>query len=380
MKNCKIILAALALLCLSSCAQKASIDCTIDQAPSCQITVKRLNINSYEVLDTLKTDASGRLRYSVKVKEGQPEFIYLFKGETSLSALLLEAGEKAVVSADTLGNYTVSGSEGSLKLQEVDSRYSRFIYKMAELVEASDSEDIPDAARKALQEEMTKLYVSHYRECVKYVMENPKSLTVIPVLFENLSEYTPVFSRPTDAVIFSNAYDSLAAVYPESRYVKALGREAKARTSQLNLNTKLSNAESVNFLDINLPDINGEKKSLSALDKKVILVHFWTSTDDEQKMFNIDVLKPVYDEFKDRGFEIYSVCVDPDKSAWAAVVKAQKLDWINVNDGLGASSNVLAYYNVTELPTSLLIIGGEISTEKISGVDALRKVLRRELK
>lgn len=380
MKNYRFVLVALASLALASCAGKAVIECTITDAPDARIVVKQLKLNSYEVLDTVATNSEGKFKYTVKVAKGQPEFIYIFHSERSIAALLLECGEKAVVTTDTLGAYAVSGSEGSVKLQEVDRRYSEFIYKMADYVKLIDDPALPEGTRSALQEEMTKLYVSHYRECVKYVLGNPYSLTVIPVFFEQLSEASPVFSQYTDAILFKNAYDSLSTVYPESGYVKSLGREAERRAKELELQAKVSNAESVNFLDINIPDINGEKKSLSSLESKVIMLHFWSSADAEQKMFNIDCLKPLYEEFHSRGFEIYSVCVDADKARWAASVKGPGLGWINVNDGLGTSSAVLSMYNVTELPTSILITDGKVSLEQISGVEALRKVLNRELK
>jgi len=379
MKSYKLIILALGLLCAYSCANKATVDCTIQQAPNSQIIVKQLNINSYEILDTVKTNAAGNFKYSIKIEKGQPEFIYLFYSDKSVAALLLEAGENAVVTADTLGSYTVEGSEGSLKLQEVDRRYSDFIYKMAELVNTSDAEGLPQSARQAIQEEITKLYISHYRECVKYVMSNPYSLTVVPVLFENLSEYTPVFAQKTDAIFFQNAYDSLLTVYPESNYVKALGREAKARTSQLNMDNKLSQAQSVNYIDLTMPDVNGKTVSLSSVETKAVLVHFWTSSNDEQKMFNIDELKPIYDEFASKGFQIYSVCVDSDKAKWAGVVKGQNLPWVNVNDGLGTASDALIYYNVTELPCSYLLLNGAFSSETIKGAGDLKKILRREL-
>lgn len=380
MKSYKVLLTAFAALALASCAQKASIDCTVAGSPDTQVIVKQLKLNSYDILDTVKTNASGHFRYTVKVAKGQPEFIYLFHGDRSIAALLLESGEKAVVATDTLGAYTVSGSEGSEKLQEVDRRYSDFIYKMAEYVNLTDDPSLPAGTRSAIQEEMTKLYVSHYRECVKYVVGNPYSLTVIPVLFEQLSEASPVFSQYTDAILFKNAYDSLCTVYPESGYVKSLGREADRRYRGMSIQSKIDQAGSVNFLDINIPDINGEKRSLASLDAKVILLHFWSSSDPEQKMFNLDFLKPLYSQYHSKGFEIYSVCIDADKARWAASVKSQGLEWINVNDGLGTASSIPLLYNITDLPSSFLIMDGNISTEQISGVDALKRVLSRELK
>ena len=72
--------------------------------------------------------------------------------------------------------------------------------------------------------------------------------------------------------------------------------------------------------------------------------------------------------------------MNPDKSAWASVVKAQKLPWINVNDGLGAASPSVMLYNVAEVPSSFLIADGVLGSAAIKGSGALSAELPRLLK
>ena len=365
MRNYKIFAAAAAAFALASCAQKADISGKIEGASDSQIVVKQLDVNVYTVLDTIRTKADGTFRYTVPVKKGQPEFIYLFRGDTRIAALLLESGENASVSADTLGNYSVKGSEGSVKLAEVDKAYADFIKSML--------------AASGNGPEMAKAYLDHYRASVKYVMSNPYSMTTIPVLYENIGEGTSVFNQPTDALFFRAAADSLKTVYPDSRYVKALDKEASRRMRILELDGMIRTAEQRGYPDITLPDIKGEKRALSSVDAKVVMLHFWDASDAAQKMLNIDTLLPVWKEYHDRGFEIYAVCVSPDKAAWGSIVNSQKLPWINLNDGLGTASPAVVTYGVTSLPNSLLIINGELSTEPVKGAAGLRKVLDREL-
>ena len=367
MKNCNKFLAlALAALSLAACADKAHIRGTLADAPDKQIVVKLLDINMYKDLDTIKTRADGSFRYDVPVKAGDPEFIYLFYGDTRVGALLLEKGETATVQADTLGHYTVSGSKGSEELAQVDKAAADFLAALDSHV------DTPI--------EMTRDYLKHYRESMKYVMTHPYSLTSVPVLFERLGEAS-IFATNTDAIIFRNTADSLATVYPESRYVKALAKEADRRMKAFELASRVNEAPEASFPDIVMPDIKGERKALSEVDAKVILVHFWDATDAAQKMLSIDQLLPIYKEYHSRGFEIFSICVTPDKPEWASSVLAQKLPWINVNDGLGGASPAVYTYGVTQLPDSFLIINGELNTTPISGgVEGLRKVLAKQLK
>jgi len=365
MRNNNFFLLALAALSLASCAPKTQIKCIVKDAPEKPIIVKQLDVNVYTVLDTIKTAADGSFAYKLDVAEGQPEFIYLFYGDTRIAALLLENGEEAKVEADTLGNYSVSGSEGSEKLYEVEKAYSDFLMSFW---------------RSGDSKEMGKMYINYYRDRLKYAFEHSKSLVTIPVLYQTLGEGTPIFSQETDAMFFRSMCDSLKTVYPDSRYVKSLEKEAERRMQYLELMAQVRGMDAQGFPDLNLPGINGQKIKLSEVDSKVILLHFWTSVNDGQKIFNLDYLKPIYEEFHPKGFEIYAVCIDPDKAQWADVVKSQNLSWINVNDGLGSASLALATYNVTTLPSSILIVDGDIYQKTISGMAGLRTELKGLLK
>ena len=361
----KFLAFALAALALTACGEKACIRGTVAGLSDKPLVVKQLDINTYRTLDTIKTRTDGSFRYDVKVAKGQPEFIYLFYGDTRVAAFLLEQGETALVEADTLGRYTVTGSAGSEELARVEKAQSDFLAQLL----AHENE--PSA--------MTRDYIQHYRDNTKYVMEHPFSLTTVPVFFERLGDAS-IFSQVTDGILFRRGADSLMTVYPESRYVKALDKEAERRMRVLEFNGQLQTAAEAAFPDIVLPDIRGEKKALSEVDAKVILVHFWDAADAAQKMFSIDQLLPLYEQFRGRGFEIYSICVTPDKPEWASSVLAQKLPWINVNDGMGAASPAVITYNVDTLPYSFLIIDGELNTKPIGGLDALRKELTRLLR
>lgn len=367
MKSFKIALALLCALVAASCAGPvAKIDGTLKDAPSKQVIVKMLDVNTETVLDTVKTDASGKFSCKVDVAEGQPEFVYLYYGDTRISSLLLKAGDVVKVSVDTLGLAgTVEGSDESVKLQENEAKFAALMQLM---VSSDDSQ------------ELTKAYVQYYRDAIKYVMGNPFSLTVVPVLFQSINPEFPVFGQPTDALHFRAAVDSLKTVYPESRYVKALETETVRREKLMSLNAQISMAPEANYPDIKSKDINGQDVSLSNVDAKAILIHFWTATDAASKIMNLDSLMPLYEKYHSKGLEIFEVSLDVDKALWANVVKSQGLPWINVNDGMGADSQAARLYNLSVLPQSFLIVDGAIYDKPLSGDDALRKELDKVLK
>lgn len=370
----KSIMLMAAAAAMAACTTGAKIDGTVETAPSSEVIVKLLDINRYQVLDTVATDASGRFSYKVEVEKGQPEFIYLFYKDTKIASLLLEAGDKVDVKADTLGNFAVEGSEESLKLAAVEKDYADAYGRLAaiasKLEKTSDAEEVA-----ALNRQISKEYVDYYRNCVKYVLANSKSLTSVPVLYQNFGADLPVFAQNTDAIHFMNVSDSLAAVYPESKYVKALKKEAERRYGYLELEARLQDAQEVGFPDIVLPDINAQKIKLSEVDSKVIMVYFWTVNDAAQKMFNLDFLKTIYDDYHKKGFEIYQIALDPDKTQWAQVVKQQNLPWINVCDALGADSPYVTLYNLAALPAAFIIADGDLVDGQVVDEKSLRKLL-----
>lgn len=375
----KIILSAVTVLLAVSCGKNASIEGTVASAPSSEVIVKLLDINRYEVLDTVAVDAAGRFSYKVDLEDGQPEFIYVFYKDTKIASLLLEAGDKVKVVADTLGQYDVEGSEESLKLAQVEKDYSAALSRMNSI--ASRIPDAADAEEAlALRRELGQEYISYYRDRVKYVLTNSSSLTVVPVLYQNFGEDLPVFAQTTDAIHFVNTADSLAAVYPDSRYVKALRQEAERRFGYLELEARLQNAEQIGYVDIELPDIRSQKKKLSEVDAKVVMVYFWSASDASQKMFNLDVLKALYDDYSDKGFEIYQVSLDADKAAWARVVKEQNLPWINVCDSRGSASPYVTSYNISSIPSAFVLCDGELVDGQIVDEKSFRKLIEKLLK
>ena len=374
----KIIVLAAVMMAAAACSDNASIEGTLSDAPSSEVVGKLLNVNYYEVLDTVKTDAAGRFSYKAEIAEGQPEFIYVFYKDSKVASLLLEAGDKVKVTADTLGNYSVEGSEESAKLAQVEKTYADALVKLSSLSDralTAEGKELDDIRRQIGQE-----YVNYYRNSVRYVMENSKSLTVIPVFYQVLGGNLSVFGQPTDAIHFMNVSDSLATVYPDSKYVKVLKDEADKRFGYLELESRIKSAQEVGFVDVELPDITGVKQKLSEVDAKVVMLHFWTASDANQKMFNLDFLKRLYDDYHSRGFEIYQISLDVDKAAWASVVRKQDLPWINVCDIRGASSPYAALYNIPTLPAAFIIADGELVDGEAVDEKSLRRLLEKHLK
>ncbi|MEM9819772.1 MAG: TlpA disulfide reductase family protein [Bacteroidota bacterium] len=113
--------------------------------------------------------------------------------------------------------------------------------------------------------------------------------------------------------------------------------------------------EDMQFPDLELRNPDGEMVALSSLKGKVVLVEFWASycmlcTEEHCYYF-----KPLYNAFKDQGFEIYSVSIDSSAHNWLKVIERDQLDWVQVSDLMGNDSPINEKFEVNSLPTNYLL-------------------------
>ncbi len=216
----RILLGALLCTILFSCdPEKTYINGVLKDGPESELVVKLLDVNRFQVLDTLKTEEDGAFSYTMDIKEAQPEFVYLYYKDRQVASLLLQKGDVVVVETDTLGAYRVEGSDETLLLQKVENAYNACVRDISRIITNPLRGDAAISRR----------YVAYYRDRVQYVLSHPYSLTVVPVFFQKINDGLPVFAQPTDGLLMRNICDSLKTVYPDSKYVKALEKEAEKR-------------------------------------------------------------------------------------------------------------------------------------------------------
>ena len=357
---------------------KATIAGVVAGAPSSDVVIGMLDMNQLVILDTLKTGADGSFKYELKVKKGDPEFLYVYSDGKKVTSLLLNAGDNVSFTVDADGNTVIKGSDESEKLTQVEQEHSKmmslFTDLYAELESASSEAQFTNATQK-----IGKLYRDYNRSSVKYLMENCHSMSVIQVLYRKVSDNLPLFNDVNDAILFSSIADSLAKAYPNSRYVKSLRAEADARFRELELQKRVDEADRVGYFDIDLPGLDGQRKKLSDLDSKVVLLYFWTASNAGQNNFNVDVLKKLYNQYHSKGFDIYQVSLDVDKVMWATTIMGQDLPWTNVCDIRGVASPYVAQYNIQQVPAAFVISNGELVDGDVVDEASFRRLLEKHL-
>ncbi len=107
--------------------------------------------------------------------------------------------------------------------------------------------------------------------------------------------------------------------------------------------------------EIALNNPEGKQIKLSSLRGQYVLIDFWASWCAPCRKELPNVVK-LYNQYKSKGFTVYSVSLDKDISAWKKAIQDDKLTWpSHVSDLLGWESNLPTLYGFQGIPHTVLI-------------------------
>jgi thiol-disulfide isomerase/thioredoxin len=107
--------------------------------------------------------------------------------------------------------------------------------------------------------------------------------------------------------------------------------------------------------DIVMRSPSGELLKLSDLRGKVVLIDFWASWCGPCRRENPTVVR-AYEKYKAKGFEVFSVSLDSDKTRWMNAIAQDGLVWPNhVSDLAGWRNAAAGAYGVTSIPATFLL-------------------------
>jgi peroxiredoxin len=331
-------------------------------------------------VDTVQTNDRGEFTFRVDVPDRQPTLFNLRYGE-GIVPLLISPGERVnVMSLGDLDGYRVSGSPESQLVWQIHGIMTRgaadldSIYNTRLMLSTPGSEQ-----QERIRRDYLNTYLGVKRQQIAFIVEHASSLAAIYALSQRLPGDEVLFNGESDFVYYRMVADSVRTRYPESRYLAALDRELAARNARQEFQKRFADGiPEIDYPEIDLPDMYGNRVKMSSLAGKVIVLDFWSAAIAESPLNNAD-MKELWTAHSGEGLAIYQVSLDTDRALWINAVQQQRLPWITVCDFRGQASAPVRVYNITALPANLIFDReGNLAGRNIFG-DALEQKIKELL-
>ena len=256
-------------------------------------------------------------------------------------------------------NYVVTGSEECMKIKELATMQMGLQAKVNAIAQSAylGVDAVADSIDRV---------VESYKNTVKYhyIFKEPMKAYSYFALFQTISlgNASSLIFNPRnseeDVKVFAAVATSWDTYWPKAERGENLHniaiegmKNVRIIRSQRAQTIDPSKVSTTGIIDIQLADNKGTVRTLSQLKGKVVLLDFHLFA-NEASTKRIMMMRELYNKYHAQGLEIYQVSVDPDEHFWKTQTAA--LPWISVRADQ-EHQNVLADYNVQQIPTFFLI-------------------------
>lgn len=383
-----LLCGAFALL-LASCGQKTNVEITgaIKDADGVTVYLDQNDVNSQRLIDSMKLNRNGEFAFKTNIT--QPTFYTLRFGDKERVTVIATPDEKLEISGtmeDLSNNYWVDGStDNSLWVKLLTFQLNRTTTLMDSLrtaYQALPQGEEYDARRQEYSKAWEEAILKQINFTRDFIIKHAVSPASYYALYQKLDANTYVMDELEDLHYFKVVASSMSALYPESQYTKAimnhLDKIYDAIRNQQLINV-INNAEQ-SLPNIQLPGVKGDTLSLLPLRHKLVVLDFGLLTTPDGKAY-AEQMKAVYDKFKNRGVEIYQVCLDKNRLLWEEAVEQYGITWRCVWDAESLQSRTAATWNVRSVPANYIInqkmeiVGKNLYGDRLA--DRLNDLLQR---
>jgi thiol-disulfide isomerase/thioredoxin len=346
---------------ISGCNEKNTftVDGIVKEKTDKSVFINRLDVDTPVFLDSTKVSKNGKFHF--RIKASGPDFYIVGFSKNDFITILAEPGEKIKVVSEgknIFEKYTISGSEGSEKLQTLELTLAETksrLDSLSKVYNKASTEPGFDIKGPALSEDFTKVIHDQRKKNIEFILKNMNSLVSITALYQRIDPETFVLYDPHDLQYLKIVTDSLTRRYPNSKHVQALAQDFRKQMNQMYMDQVERTARKIpeTKLDPDLTDITGKRITLSSLRGKYVLLTFWSANSDACVLENLQ-FKELYKLYSRKGFEIYQINLDQNEADWKRSVRYDELPWINTRENDPSNPKYALIFNVKNIPANYL--------------------------
>jgi len=333
----------------------------LDKHAKALVYLEHVEGKDVKKIDSVKTDANGLFVFKKKV--AVKDFYRLKVSGNNQVYIVLDPKEQVEYLNEGTSlqeKYILKGSEEGNVVLDIKAMKARTSHVGDSLNRYFSSlpQDQQEAALPRLQTEYENFMNDQHAKLMQLIDKNQDKIAILTAA--DMIEPDRDFA----------SYDLIAS-YLEKHYgYSTLAMQVVNRANQLKKTAVGQPAP-----EITLPNPDGKPIALSSLKGKVVLIDFWASWCGPCRKENPNVVK-VYQKYKDKGFDVFSVSLDKDKNSWLEAIKKDGLVWPNhVSDLAYWSSSVVPQYGISGIPFTVLIDReGKIVAKALRGAQLEEKL------
>ena len=351
-----------AMLFLASCTPKNQVIITGNISGLDNVTVF-LSVRENKIWVKLDSCAIVNGKFQLKTIVDEPRLAFLMmepQGIFPRTPVLLEPGKLTITGNADPADITINGSklhdEYHSIMEQSDALDKVYDELLATYNAAQESRNLMGMATAKLQlDEVENQQVNLKKD---YVKEHPKSFVSLIFITSELIYYASL-----------QELESYKSWIDHSLYGTKAMKEIDQRIEALQ---KFEPGQIVP--EIALPDTAGVVRKLSDLRGKYVMVDFWASWCRPCRMENPEIVA-VYQQFHDKGFDIFAVSLDENKEAWMNAINKDNLTWTHVSELKRWHGEVSSEFCINSIPSNLIINPeGKIIARNVFGKELQRMI------
>jgi thiol-disulfide isomerase/thioredoxin len=306
------------------------------------IVLDELNIGEIHPRQSVVVSESGAFRIEDKIAE--PGIYQLRFGIGNIHLFLRGGRVKVNTNISNLTSYDIQGSLESLHLKEmylILNESNKKTYALQDRLETlkKDKSRVQELIRllDSLNIYYQQINQNKYDNLKKFINRIDTSMVALLAAFyldtdENYDFVNKVLKKFSTICPWSKFYKQL---YDKIDMIVPVGTGHQAP-------------------EIIMDDNKGKERRLSELQGKYVILNFWLSSDETARKENV-ILKRIYDRYRSKGLEIFSVSIDENKESWLNAIRDDKITWIQTCDFTGYDTPPAQMFRMDGIPYNILI-------------------------